>query len=110
MRAKLRTYPHTQEATPEYGDAIAVMKTFGLRETKVYKLFNAGKITGVLLRADDSSTRGKRLFSFESIREYLRSLEATGDAAPKSSASQHAVTVRKRKGCEATQPVSGLKK
>jgi hypothetical protein len=107
MRAKLRSYSQTQEATPEYGDTIAVHKAFGIRETKTYQLFNQGLIRGVLLRADDSSTRGKRLFSFESIREYLRSLEATGDAAPKSSASQHAVTVRKRKGCEATQPVSG---
>jgi hypothetical protein len=83
MRAHPRAHPQTQEkGVTEYGDIVAVKQTFGIRETKAYELFNQGRISAVLLRSD--GTRGRRLFSFASIRGYWSSLEARGDAAPKS--------------------------
>jgi hypothetical protein len=100
MTAKLRSRAQSREAAPEYGDTVAVHKAFGLRETKVYALFNQGLIRGVLLRADKTSRRGKRLFSFESIRDYLRNNEATGDNAPKSSAGAAAVAGRMSKAAK----------
>ena len=95
----MRTLLHINEQTrvgadSEYGDIRDVERVFGLRETKTYTLFNQGLIRGVLLRKDKTSPRGKRLFSFRSIREYLASLESTGDVAPKSDAARKAVAAR----------------
>ena len=89
MRALLHTHQQARAgADSEYGSLRDVERVFGLRETKTYDLFNQGLIRGVLLRKDKMSPRGKRLFSFQSIREYLASLESTGDAAPKSDAAR----------------------
>jgi hypothetical protein len=94
---------HTHEQTwagadqIEFGDLREVEWVFGLHETKTYELFNQGLIRGVLLRKDKASPRGKRLFSFQSIREYLRSLESTGEAAPKSDGARKAVAARMEK-------------
>jgi hypothetical protein len=97
MRASLSAHAQNREGTnQEYGDVDAVRRTFNIRETQSYQLLNAGLIRGVLLR-NKGSTRGRRLFSFESIRQYLASQEATGDAAPKSTAGQHAVAARMEK-------------
>ena len=84
-------------AEPEYGDLRDVNSIFRLRETKTYELFNQGLISGVLLRRDETSPRGKRLFNLQSIRRYLASLEATGDAAPRSDAGEKAVAARMEK-------------
>ena len=98
MRALLHTHEQTRAgADSEYGDLRDVERVFGLRETKTYELFNQGLIRGVLLRKDKTSPRGKRLFSFQSIREYLASLESTGDAAPKSDGARKAVAARMEK-------------
>jgi hypothetical protein len=66
----------------EYGDTSDLRKLFNLRETAIYQLFRAGKITGALLRRDKRSPRGKRLFNIASVRRYLASLEATRYTAP----------------------------
>ena len=98
MRALLHTHEQTRAgADSEYGDLRDVERVFGLRETKTYELFNRGQIRGVLLRKDKASPRGKRLFSFKSVREYLASLESTGDAAPKSDGARKAVAARMEK-------------
>jgi hypothetical protein len=81
-------------ADSEYGSVRDVERVFGLGETKTYELFNQGVIRAVLIRKDKTSPRGKRLFSFKSIRKFLASLESTGDAAPKSDAARKAVTAR----------------
>jgi hypothetical protein len=81
MRTVLNTYEQTRAGSDsEYDDIRDVQRVFGLRETKVYQLFAQGLIRGILLRRDKSSPRGRRLFSFRSIREYLVSLEDTGSA------------------------------
>jgi hypothetical protein len=98
MRALSYTHEHARAGTDsEYGDIRAVERVFGLRETKTYDLFNQGLIRGVLLRKDKTSPRGKRLFSFQSIRNYLAGLESTGDDAPKSDAAPKAVAARMEK-------------
>ena len=95
MRALSYTHEQTRAGTDsEYGDIRDVERVFGLRETKTYILFNQGLIRGVLLRKDATNPRGKRLFSFRSIREYLASLESAGDAAPKSDGARKAVAAR----------------
>jgi hypothetical protein len=98
MRALLHTHEQTRAgADSEYGGLRDVERVFGLRETMTYELFNGGLISGVLLRKDKTSPRGKRLFCFQSIREYLASLESTGDAAPKSEGARKAVAARMEK-------------
>lgn len=98
MRTLLHTYVQTRAGTDsEYGDIRDVERIFGLRETKTYELFNQGLIRAVLIRKDKTSPRGRRLFSFQSIREYLAGLESTGDAAPKSDAARKAVAARMEK-------------
>jgi hypothetical protein len=102
MRAFLSAHTQKQEGSAqEYGDVDAVRRTFNIRETKTYQLFNEGSIRGVLIR-NKGSTRGRRLFSFASIREYLASQESTGDAAPKSTAGQHAVAARVERAARLT--------
>jgi hypothetical protein len=62
----------------EYGDVRDVRLTFGLRETFTYQLWSKGKIKGVLVPAPTGGKRGKRLFSFASIRKFLADCEASG--------------------------------
>ena len=101
MRALSYTHDQTRAGIDsEYGDLRDVERVFGLRETKTYTLFNQGLIRGVLLRKDKTKPRGKRLFSFQSIREYLAGLESTGDAAPKSNAGDAAVAARMAKAAK----------
>jgi len=91
----------------EYGDAKAACHAFGMGETRLYQAFNAGLITGVLIKKDKHSPRGKRLFSFASIREWLSSLESSGTDAPKSDASlmiAKARTSRRVTGAARRQP------
>jgi hypothetical protein len=83
MRAHPRADPQTQEkGVTEYGDIVAVGQTFGIRERKAYELFNQGRISAVLLRNDGHAGVGS---SHSLLSEAtLSSLEARGDAAPKS--------------------------
>src|SRR2546430_1302067 len=60
---------------PEYGDVRDVQRVFGLRETHVYHLWSTGQITGILVPGTGKK-RGKRLFSFDSIRKFLKDCEA----------------------------------
>jgi hypothetical protein len=55
---------------PEYGDSRDVQRVFGLRETHTYYLLRTGKIAGISVPGT-GKTRGKRLFSFDSIRKFL---------------------------------------
>jgi hypothetical protein len=58
------------ELLAEWGDIRDVRARFGFRETFLYWLWRNGKIRGVLIpRA--KGKRGKRLFSYASIRSYL---------------------------------------
>ena len=47
-----------------------VQRVFGLRETHVYNLWRKGQITGISVPGTGKK-RGKRLFSFASIRKFL---------------------------------------
>jgi hypothetical protein len=110
----MRTILGTQTAIPanidvEYGDAKAACRAFGMGETKLYQAFNDGLIRGLLIKKDRHSARGRRLFSFASIREWMASLEATGIDAARSDAARLAIearTTRERAKVQAQMSVS----
>jgi hypothetical protein len=56
---------------PEFLDARGVEGRFSIRRSLLYELHNGGHIKSVSLRRRGQS-RGKRLFSVDSIREFLR--------------------------------------
>lgn len=80
-----RRPPRVEETIPEFGDVRDVQRTFGLRETLTYGLWREGKIKGVLIRSQ-GKVRGKRLFSYASIRAFLNSLEDTKEEEEETSA------------------------
>jgi hypothetical protein len=57
---------------PEYLDARGLHVVFGIKPRLTYALFNDGSIQGVSLRRR-GQTRGKRLFSVDSVRRFLES-------------------------------------
>jgi hypothetical protein len=56
---------------PEFLDARGVEERFSIRRSLLYELHNGGHIKSVSLRRR-SQSRGKRLFSVDSIRAFLR--------------------------------------
>jgi hypothetical protein len=56
---------------PEFLDARGVQERFSIRRSLLYELHNGGHIKSVSLRRRGQS-RGKRLFSVDSIRSFLR--------------------------------------
>jgi hypothetical protein len=57
---------------PEFLDARGVQERFNIRRSLLYELHYGGHIKSVSLRRRGQS-RGKRLFSVDSIRAFLRS-------------------------------------
>jgi hypothetical protein len=73
------TPPHVAAQDPEFLDARGVEGRFSIRRSLLYELLNAGQIKSVSLRRRGQS-RGKRLFSVDSIRQFLRSqMESCGN-------------------------------
>jgi hypothetical protein len=56
---------------PEFLDARGVHARFSIRRSLLYELHNGGHIKSVSLRRR-GRLRGKRLFSVDSIRQFLR--------------------------------------
>jgi hypothetical protein len=56
---------------PEFLDARGVESRFSIRRSLLYDLHNGGHVQSVSLRRRGQS-RGKRLFSVDSIRQFLR--------------------------------------
>lgn len=71
------TIPLTEAAArasdvdPEFVDIPGLEARWGIKRSLAYQLLNDGKIKGVSLRRRGQS-RGKRLFSVDSIRAFLR--------------------------------------
>ena len=59
---------------PEFVDAAGLHARFGIKRSLAYTLLSDGAIRGVSLRRRNQ-TRGKRLFSVDSVREYLHQME-----------------------------------
>jgi hypothetical protein len=57
-------------AMPEFVDVQGARLYFGIRQSLLYRLLSEGKISGVSIRRR-GKTRGRRLFSCESIRAFL---------------------------------------
>jgi len=64
------TPAHVAAADPEFLDAKGVEGRFSIRRSLLYELHNGGHIKSVSLRRRGQS-RGKRLFSVDSIRRFL---------------------------------------
>lgn len=71
-----RTGAVTVLQRPEWVDARAVTAIFGIGRSTLYRLAEAGRIKTVSLR-ERGCSRGKRLFSTDSISAFLES-RATG--------------------------------
>jgi len=56
---------------PEFLDALGVQARFGIKRSLLYELLNEGVVLSASLRRRGQS-RGKRLFSVDSIRQFLR--------------------------------------
>jgi hypothetical protein len=70
--APVRATPaHVAGEDPEFLDARGVEGRFSIRRSLLYELHNGGHIKSVSLRRRGQS-RGKRLFSVASIRQFLR--------------------------------------
>jgi hypothetical protein len=65
------TPAHVAGQDPEFLDAKGVEGRFSIRRSLLYELHNGGHIKSVSLRRRGQS-RGKRLFSVDSIRQFLR--------------------------------------
>lgn len=64
------------ELRPEWGDSKDVTRIFGFRETHVWHLWSTAKIKGVLIPGPRGK-RGKRLYSFDSIQQYIAECGST---------------------------------
>jgi hypothetical protein len=60
-----------QHIDPEFVDCRGLEAGWGIKRSLAYQLLNEGKIRGVSLRRR-GAVRGKRLFSVDSIRAFLR--------------------------------------
>lgn len=60
---------------PEYGDEKDVRIQFGIRGTQLYQLRKNDDIKSIVIKAKGNE-RGKRLYSYASIRKFLASQEA----------------------------------
>jgi hypothetical protein len=65
------TPAHVAGQDPEFLDARGVEGRFAIRRSLLYELLNSGHVQSVSLRRRGQS-RGKRLFSVDSIRHFLR--------------------------------------
>jgi hypothetical protein len=64
------TPAYVASQNPEFLDARGVEARFSIRRSLLYELYNGGHIKSVSLRRRGQS-RGKRLFSVDSIRKFL---------------------------------------
>ena len=60
-----------QHIDPEFVDCRGLEAGWGIKRSLAYQLLNDGKIHGVSLRRR-GAIRGKRLFSVDSVRSFLR--------------------------------------
>lgn len=65
------TPAYVAAADPEFLDAKGVEGRFSIRRSLLYELHNGGHVKSVSLRRRGQS-RGKRLFSVDSVRAFLR--------------------------------------
>jgi hypothetical protein len=72
------TPAYVADQDPEFLDAQGVQARFSIRRSLLYELHNGGHITSVSLRRRGQS-RGKRLFSVDSIRVFLREQMESGE-------------------------------
>jgi hypothetical protein len=67
-----------QHIEPEFVDCKGLEAGWGIKRSLAYQLLADGKIVGVSLRRRNQ-VRGKRLFSVDSVREFLLSQMEAGE-------------------------------
>jgi len=63
--------PRASHVDPEFVDCRGLEAGWGIKRSLAYQLLADGKIQGVSLRRRNQ-IRGKRLFSVDSVRQFLR--------------------------------------
>ena len=63
----------------EYGDWRAVERVFGFKRAYTYSLLQQRRIRTALIPGRGRGGRGRRLFSFASIRQMISEMEDTGE-------------------------------
>jgi hypothetical protein len=74
------TPAHVAGQDPEWLDALGVHARYSIRRSLLYELHHGGHIKSVSLRRRGQS-RGKRLFSVDSIRSFLEKQMKVANAA-----------------------------
>jgi hypothetical protein len=74
------TPSHVAGQDPEFVDCDGLRQRFGIKRSLAYELLHEGAIRGVSLRRRGAE-RGKRLFSVDSVRAFLREQMEHGDTA-----------------------------
>jgi hypothetical protein len=67
-----------QHINPEFVDCKGLEAGWGIKRSLAYQLLNDGKIQSVSLRRRNQ-TRGKRLFSVDSVRAFLHAQMEAGE-------------------------------
>jgi hypothetical protein len=62
----------------EWGSAKKVEDIFDIKVSHLYEIWNRGLVKSVLVPGPRGRSRGKRLFSFASIRKFIAECEAQG--------------------------------
>lgn len=70
-----------QHIDPEFVDCRGLEAGWGIKRSLAYQLLADGKIRGVSLRRRGQS-RGKRLFSVDSVRQFLHEQMEAGNETP----------------------------
>jgi hypothetical protein len=73
--------PHLPSIRIEWADAKTIARAFGLCRSTLYRLADEGKIRTSSLR-ERGKLRGKRLFSMDSIAQFIESRATGGEATP----------------------------
>lgn len=64
---------------PEWASALTISRIFGLSRSSLYELASAGKIRTASLR-DRGKKRGKRLFSTDSVSQFIEAHASGGES------------------------------
>jgi len=65
------TFRAAEPINPEFVDFVGLRELFGIKRSLAYELLRDGAIQSVSLRLR-GQVRGKRLFSVDSVRQFLR--------------------------------------
>jgi helix-turn-helix protein len=63
--------PEDSVGSPQWGSAEDIRRIFGITRGTLYKLAKANRIKSTVFKTKEDARKGVRLFSIQSIREFL---------------------------------------